>query len=336
VHVAAVIPAYNVSVELGAVLRALPALFSSVIVVDDASSDDTSAVAERYRQLDHRIEVIRHKENQGVGGAMVTGFHAALVAGADVIVKVDGDGQMPMWLIPDLIEPLVKGTADYAKGNRFRDLVALRSMPPLRRFGNVALSFLAKSATGYWKCFDPTNGFVAIRADVLSQIPLAKVDRGYFFETSMLSHLYLIGAVVKDIAIPARYAGEVSSLSIPRVLRQFPLRLLSSLARRLVWKNFLYDFNLESVHLLVGSMLLFSGATYGGYQWMWYASRRLGAPAGTVVLPSMMIIIGVQLLLSALQLDLDATPVTPVNRGPLVRQSAVEVTTSAMRESGTI
>lgn len=324
VHVAAVVPAYNVSAELGGVLRAMPALFRTIIVVDDASRDDTAAVAERYAHVDPRIIVVRHEQNRGVGGAMVTGFNKALESGADVVVKIDGDGQMPLWLVPQLVQPLIDGTADYTKGNRFRDFQTIRTMPMMRRIGNVVLSFLAKAATGYWHCFDPTNGFLAIRADVLSQIPLKKIDPTYFFETSMLSHLYVLGAVVKEIPMPARYAGETSSLSIARVVRQFPARLLASLLRRLVLKNFVYDFNLESFHIAAGLPLLFAGVLYGGYHWWWYTSRDLAAPTGTVVLSALLITIGMQLLISAVNLDLQAIPREPINSGAMSASAAEE------------
>ena len=317
VHVAAIVPAYNVSAELGEVLRQMPLLFKTIIVVDDASRDETAAVAERYAQLDPRITVIRHETNQGVGGAMLTGFARALESGADIIVKIDGDGQMPLWLVPQLIQPLIDGSADYTKGNRFRDFQAVRAMPFVRRIGNVVLSFLSKAATGYWHCFDPTNGFLAIRADVLTQLPLKKIDPTYFFETSMLSHLYVLGAVVKEVPMPARYTGETSSLSIARVVRQFPGRLIGSLLRRLVLKNFVYDFNMESFHLLTGLPLLLAGLLYGGYHWWWYASRNLAAPTGTVVLSALLITIGMQLLISAVNLDLQSIPREPINGGPI-------------------
>ena len=318
VHIAAVVPAYNVARELPGVLRQMPAIVQTIIVVDDGSPDDTHAVATRWAQLDPRISVVRHERNRGVGGAMVTGFRTALESGADIIVKVDGDGQMPLWLVPQLVEPLVDGTADYAKGNRFRDFAAVRAMPLLRRLGNVVLSFFAKAATGYWHCFDPTNGFLAIRADVLSQIPLQKVDPSYFFETSMLSHLYLAGAVVREVPMPARYAGETSSLSVTRVLRQFPIRLAWSLLRRITLKNFVYDFNLESFHLALGVPLMLTGLAFGAWKWIWYAAHHAAAPTGTVVLAALMITIATQLLLSAVNLDLQAVPREPVNRGPLL------------------
>ncbi|HEX8169082.1 MAG TPA: glycosyltransferase family 2 protein [Thermoanaerobaculia bacterium] len=329
VHVAAVVPAYNVSAELGGVLRSMPTLFRTIVVVNDASRDDTGAVAERYAQLDPRIVVVHHEKNGGVGAAMVTGLRRALEAGADVIVKVDGDGQMPLWLVPQLVQPLIDGAADYTKGNRFRDFAALRAMPVTRRLGNVVLSFLSKAATGYWQCFDPTNGFLAIRGDVLSQLPLHKVDPTYFFETSMLSHLYVLGAVVKEIPMPARYAGETSSLSITRVIRQFPGRLVASLLRRLVLKNFVYDFNLESFHIAAGVPLLLAGVLYGGYNWWWYTSHGLAAPTGTVVLPSLLITLGVQLLISAVNLDLQAIPREPINSGPIVAAADEERRTDA-------
>ena len=324
VHVAAVLPAYNVEKEIGGVIRALPAMFTTVVIVDDGSSDQTGAIAERYAQLDRRILVVHHERNSGVGAAMVTGFRLAVEAGADIVVKIDADGQMPLWLVPQLIAPLIRGEADYTKGNRFRDFQAVRAMPPARRVGNVALSFLAKAATGYWRVFDPTNGFLAIRSDVLSQLPLHNIDTTYFFEISMLSHLYLIGGVVREVPMPARYAGETSSLSIPRVLRQFPARLLWSLVRRVVLKNFVYDFNVASLHLAAGLPLLLIGIIFGGWNWFWYATRlHAAAPTGTVVLPALMIMVGVQLLLSAAQYDLAAVPIEPINQGPIAAEETL-------------
>ncbi|HEX6099548.1 MAG TPA: glycosyltransferase family 2 protein [Thermoanaerobaculia bacterium] len=323
VHVAAVIPAFNVAAELGDVLRQMPMVFKTVIVVDDGSRDTTAAVVERYAQLDPRILLLRHESNQGVGAAVITGFAKALESGADIVVKIDGDGQMPLWLVPNLVQPLIDGVADYTKGNRFRDFGAVRAMPFVRRVGNVILSFLSKAATGYWQCFDPTNGFVAIRADVLSQLPLKRIDPTYFFETSMLSHLYVLGAVVKEVPMPARYAGETSSLSITRVVRQFPGKLFASLLRRLVLKNFVYDFNMESFHILTGLPLLLAGLLYGGYHWWWYSSRNLVAPSGTVVLSALLIMLGMQLLISAVNLDLQSVPREPINGGA-IRSAAAE------------
>jgi dolichol-phosphate mannosyltransferase len=315
--IAVVIPCYKVEKEIESVLRSIPLYVRYVIVVNDASPDSSREVIEMVAASDKRIVLLNHKTNQGVGGAMITGFRKALQLGAQVVVKIDGDGQMSIDDIPGLLLPLIRGEADYCKGNRFRDFLALRQMPWVRRAGNMALSFLVKAATGYWSCFDPTNGFVAVRGDVLAQIPLEKVHCTYFFETSMLSQLYLIGAVVRDVAVPARYGTEVSNLSIHKVLREFPIRLLGCFWRRIILKNYIYDFKMESILLLCGSPLLLAGLTFGGFNWIRYARSGRGAPTGTVVIPAMMIILGFQILLSAVGADLQSVPIEPICGGPL-------------------
>jgi glycosyltransferase involved in cell wall biosynthesis len=315
--IAVVIPAFNVEDQIEGVLKSMPPYVRHIIVVNDASQDRTKEVAARVASGRPEIILLDHGVNQGVGGAMVTGFREALRLGAQVIVKIDGDGQMCPDDMPSLLLPLIWGEADYAKGNRFRDFQTLRQMPPLRRAGNMALSFLAKSATGYWSCFDPTNGFVAIRADVLRQIPLNRVHRSYFFEISMLSQLYLLNAAVQDVPLPARYGSETSNLSIKGVLREFPRRLTVCLLRRMLLKNFIYDFTLESVFLLSGIPMLLLGSIYGGYNWIRSAINGVTTPAGTVVISAMLIILGFQLLLAALGADLQAVPSEPTCNGPL-------------------
>src|SRR5512145_918371 len=209
---------------------------------------------------------------------MVSGYRKALELGAQISVKIDGDGQMDMDHLPNLLKPLIEGKVDYTKGNRFRDFKSLQNMPLIRRIGNMGLGFLSKAATGYWHMFDPTNGYNAIRSEALAQLPLHQIDRTYYFETSMLANLYLIGAVVKDLPMPARYQGEVSSLSIRRVLFEFPLKLLTTFVRRLILKNFIYDFSMASIYLLTGLPLLIFGLIFGISKWIHYASLGIPAP----------------------------------------------------------
>ncbi|NTW12649.1 MAG: glycosyltransferase family 2 protein, partial [Anaerolineales bacterium] len=186
--IAVVIPCYRVEREIIPVLESLPRYLKHVIVVDDASPDSTSELVGEFAEKDRRVILIRHEQNQGVGGAMITGFKKALEFGAQVVIKLDGDGQMDAAYLSDLLTPVILGKADYAKGNRFRDFQALRKMPLVRRIGNMALGFLTKAATGYWNLFDPTNGFVVIHARLLAQLPLDRIDRSFYFETSMLAH----------------------------------------------------------------------------------------------------------------------------------------------------
>lgn len=309
--IAAVIPCYRVERQVRSVLQAVPSFIRHVIVVDDASPDSTADLVAAAAEEQDRILLIRHPLNQGVGGAMITGYRRALELGAQIVVKVDGDGQMDMEHLPQLLAPLVAGRADYTKGNRFRDFKSLQRMPLIRRIGNMGLGFLAKAATGYWDMFDPTNGFNAIRSEVLAQLPLDKIDRTYYFETSMLANLYLIGAVVKDVPMPARYRGEVSSLLVHRILFEFPLKLFTTFARRLVLRNFIYDFSMGSIYLLTGVPLLIFGLAFGIYKWIQYASIDVPAPTGTVMIPTLSVLLAIQLLLSAIEIDLRSVPAEP-------------------------
>jgi dolichol-phosphate mannosyltransferase len=315
--ICAVIPAYRVENEILSVLHELPAYIKHIIVVDDASPDATAQRVTAAAKEDSRLHLIRHSTNQGVGGAMVTGFKKALELEGQIVVKIDGDGQMDLSRLASLLEPLILGQADYAKGNRFRDFQSLGQMPLVRRIGNLGLGFLAKAATGYWNLFDPTNGFFAIRAEALAQLPLARIDHGYFFEESMLANLYLIGAVVCDVPMPARYKGEGSSLQIHRALFEFPFKLLATLLRRMTLKNFIYDFSMASIYLLAGWPLLLFGLIFGGVKWIQYASRAIPAPTGTVMLPTLCVLLGIQFLISAIEIDLRSVPQQPLSP-PLV------------------
>ena len=313
-RIAAVIPAFRVQDEIESVLRGLPPYIKNIIVVDDASPDRTSDLVAALAKRDRRVVLIRHERNQGVGGAMVSGFRKALELGAQIVVKIDGDGQMDVSRLPDLLMPLIQGKTDYAKGNRFRDFAALRRMPFVRRVGNMGLGFLSKAATGYWNLFDPTNGFLAIRAETLRQLPLDKIDHTYYFETSMLANLYLLGAVVKDIPMPARYKGEVSSLMIHRVLFEFPIKLFSTLLRRIFLKNFIYDFSMASIYILTGLPFLLFGLIFGSIKWIQYARLGIAAPTGTVILPTLSVLLGIQFLLSAIEIDLRSVPQEPLSQ----------------------
>ena len=312
-HIAIVIPCYRVEKQINEVIAALPRYLKHIIVVDDASPDATAEVVRKSAQQDRRILLICHEKNQGVGGAMITGFRKALELGAQIIVKVYGDGQMDTAYLPELLTPLIEARADYTKGNRFRDFRALQTMPLIRRLGNMALTFLTKAATGYWNLFDPTNGFVAIRSHVLSQLPLDQIDRRFFFETSMLANLYLIGAVVKDVPIPARYQGEVSNLSIRRTLLEFPFKLLKILFRRLILRNLIYDFSMASIYIFTGIPLLLFGLIFGSSRWFFYASRSIPAPTGTVILPTLSVILGIQFMIAAIEIDLRSVPTEPLS-----------------------
>lgn len=310
--IAIIIPAYKVERDIEQVIAGLPIYIKHIIVVDDASPDSTLDLITALSKKDIRLTLIHHTQNQGVGGAMISGFRKAIELGAQIAIKLDGDGQMDASHIPALITPLIQGKADYTKGNRFRDFVALQKMPYTRRIGNLGLSFLTKAATGYWNIFDPTNGFFAIRTDVLAQLPFEKIDKRYFFETSMLANLYLINALVMDIPIPARYGNETSHLSIRRSLFEFPIKLFRTFIHRILLKYYIYDFSITSLYIVTAIPLLLFGFIFGIIKWIQYASQNIPAPTGTVMLPTLCVILGIQIMLSAIEIDMKNSPTQPL------------------------
>jgi dolichol-phosphate mannosyltransferase len=312
--IALVIPAYRVEKQIAGVLKQVPDYITLIIVVDDFSPDHTAEIVTTMAEKDSRIILIRHTQNQGVGGATLSGMLKAQELGMQIAIKVDGDGQMDMVYIPNLVQPLIAGVADYAKGNRFRDLTSLRKMPVIRRLGNTVLSFWAKIATGYWTCFDPTNGFIALRLELLSQLPIEKIDKRYYFEISMLSHLYLINACIRDVPMPAIYGNETSNLSINRVSIEFPLKMTGTLLRRIILKYFIYDFSMASIYLLGGVPLLLFGIIFGFSKWVKYAQLGLPAPTGTVMLPTLAVILGIQFIIAAINIDLNESPSQPISQ----------------------
>ena len=300
--VTVVIPAYNVDRFIGAVVKGLPDLVDQVIVVDDASVDGTAAVLGALD--DPRVSVVRHPVNRGVGGAMVTGFKLALERDPDVVVKMDGDGQMDPRCLPALLDPLLAEGCDYTKGNRFLDTDQLIEMPSLRLIGNFVLTFLTKLVSGYWNVFDPQNGFVAIRAAMLRRLPLDRLARRYFFENDMLIHLNIMHARVRDVPIPARYGEERSAMRLGQVLLTFPAHLARRFWYRIYQRHILRDFSAAGVFWVVGSALMTWGGLFGAA--MWIRSVATGHPAttGTVMLSALPVILGFQLVLQAILVEI--------------------------------
>ncbi|MEQ8665976.1 MAG: glycosyltransferase family 2 protein [Rhodospirillales bacterium] len=313
-RIAAVIPCFRERESILDVIGGIGGEVQRIYVVDDACPDATGALVEE-RSDDKRVTVIRHSENRGVGAATISGMRAALADGADVIVKLDGDGQMDPALISEIAGPVLRGEADYAKGNRFHDPTSLGEMPLVRLLGNIVLSFVSKASSGYWNVFDPTNGFVAVHASVARRLPLDEISGRYFFESDMLHRLYLLRAVVADVPMTARYAGTgESKLSIGGSMVEFPLKHFRNGLRRLLLTYVLRDFNIASIELLLSLPLILSGTIFGLATWIPNAAAGVETPSGTVMLAALPIIIGVQMLLAFLQFDMSNVPAKPVQR----------------------
>ncbi|WP_082611228.1 glycosyltransferase [Lysobacter sp. Root916] len=315
-RIAVVVPCHRVREHILGVIEDVPAAVWRIYVVDDACPEQSGRYVESECR-DPRVRVLFNEVNLGVGGAVMAGYRSAVADGADVVVKMDGDGQMAGAALPQLVGPILRGDADYTKGNRFYDLAQIGRMPKLRIFGNAMLSFMTKISSGYWDVFDPTNGYTAIHAKVVAKLPLKKISRRYFFETDMLFRLNIIRAVVVDVPMDARYGAETSNLRISKILFDFLFKHVRNTCKRVFYNYFLRDLSLASIELAFGLLFMAVGGAMGlGF---WIESFRSGVPtsAGSVMLAALQIIVGIQLLLGFLAYDISAVPRRAVH--PLLR-----------------
>lgn len=310
--IAVVIPCYRVLSQIKDVIVRIPDYVDTIYIVDDCCEQKSGQfVTEHFN--DKRIKVLFHEENQGVGGAMVTGYKQAIEDDIDIVVKIDGDNQMDPSLILKFITPLVNEDADYSKGNRFYNMTDSKGMPKLRLVGNIGLSFLTKLSSGYWKNFDPTNGYTAITVPVLKNLPLEKLSKRYFFESDILFRLGIADAKVTDIPMTAVYGNEVSNLHVRKIFWPFLKGNIRNFFKRLSYKYFLQDFNMASVELCFGLIFMVFGTIFGGVNWFHNAIAETSTPVGTIIIAALSIIVGFQLFLSFLSYDISNYPDTAIS-----------------------
>lgn len=308
--IAVVVPCFKVSNQVLGVLKEIGPEVDKIYVIDDACPDGSGRLVQTECS-DSRVEVLFHETNLGVGGATKTGYAKALQFGFDIVVKLDGDGQMNPSLIKQIVGPIVRGQADYVKGNRFDKIEDLKQMPKVRIFGNAVLSLVSKVSTGYWNITDPTNGFTAIHKSVLSELQLPKISNDYFFESDMLFRLSIGGAVVKDLSIAATYGTEESNLRVWKTIRDFPIKYLRNFNKRIFYSYYLRELNIASLELPAGVLLFMFGVFFGLTRWADAASNGIPATAGTVMLSAVPVILGFQLILAFVSYDINSVPKTP-------------------------
>jgi len=231
--VAVVIPAFNERRAIAETITTVPAFVDRVIVVDDASTDGTAAIAEAVAAPD-RIEVVRHAANRGVGSAIATGYRRARALGVDVAVVMAGDGQMDPDDLPALLDPIADDAADYVKGNRFRHPAIWTTMPPVRIVGNVLLSAATRVTSGYHHVFDSQCGYTAIHTRALARIALDELFPRYGYPNDLLSRLRIANMRVVDVPVRPIYGVHwKSGIRLGAALHPFPWVLLRSWGNRL-------------------------------------------------------------------------------------------------------
>ncbi len=309
-----VIPCYKVSEQIENVLARIGPEVSKIYCVDDACPQDSGEVVKKFLGDDPRLVMIRHEKNTGVGGAVITGYRAAIDDGIDIIVKIDGDGQMDPAMVPKMVAPIVKGEADYVKGNRFFDLEGVRTMPFVRRIGNVGVTYFSKISTGYWNLFDSTNGYTAIHAKVANVLPVKKISKRYFFESDILFRLNTFGAVVVDVPFNAKYENEKSNLSVWRSFVAFPFLHTRNFLKRLFYNYFLRNFSFASLNLILGLAAQIFGLSFGLIKWHESAQKGAATATGTVMIAALSIILGFQMMMNFLNYDMSNVPRDPIHR----------------------
>lgn len=316
IEIAVIIPTYKARNHIASVIDGIGPEVARIYVIDDCCPDRSGDFV-TINCKDHRVLVIKHEQNQGVGGAVMTGYKAAIEEGMDILVKIDSDGQMDPSLILDFTSPIIDGKADYTKGNRFFDLEKVHSMPTARLIGNAILSLMCKMSSGYWNIFDPTNGYTAIHSDVARHLPFKKISRRYFFETDLLFRLNTFRAVVVDIPMEAKYGNEVSNLKISKIVGEFFAKHVRNATKRIFYSYYLRDMSLASIELPIGVVSLLFGIVYGAHHWIHSTSTGTTTPAGTVMLSALSILTGLQLVLAFIGYDISSVPTHPIHRKTL-------------------
>ena len=321
--IAVVLPCHNCREHILGVIKKIGPEVSYIFVVDDKCPQKTGDYVYANNN-DERVIVVHHHVNRGVGGAVMTGYRAAIHQGADVIVKVDGDGQMNPALIPFFVHPIIHGHADYTKGNRFYDLENVKAMPGIRLFGNAVLSFITKLSSGYWDVFDPTNGYTAIHANMASHLPYKKINQRYFFESDMLFRLNTLDAVVLDIPMEAVYGDEVSGLKISKIVPEFLACNIKNFLKRIFYKYYLRGMTAASLELPLGLTMLLGGMLFGLIKWHYYAKLNAATPLGTIMVAALPMIFGIQLMMSVIDSDVSSVPKISKSK-TLIRNSDITI-----------
>jgi len=303
--IAVVIPAYNEEKLIGKVLKTVPTFIDHIVVVDDASGDRTGEVVKAHQKEEPRIIYIRHERNEGVGGAITTGYKWARDKEIDISVVMAGDAQMDPEDLPKLLDPVVEGKVDYSKGNRLFTGKAWRVIPKARYLGNAILSFLTKIASGYWHVADSQSGYGAVSLEVLKTIDLDSIYKQYGMPNDLLVRLNVYQFRVRDVPVTPVYGiGERSGIKIYKVMFTLSFLLLKLFLWRLKEKYIIRDFHPLVLFYLLGIFLTPIGVIFGCY--LLILRIFIGSVAATSALFSAFFTIsGLQFLLFAMWFDME-------------------------------
>jgi len=262
--ICAVVPSHNEETQIGKVILTMPEFVDYIVIVDDKSKDNTVKVVEEFMPQNKKIILLKHKKNQGVGGAIATGYKWARDNDIDIAVVMAGDAQMDPGDLPALLDPVVKGEVDFSKGNRLITGEAFKKIPKIRYFGNSILSFLTKIASGYWHIADSQSGYTAINKKALQLLNWESMYKRYGQPNDLLVRLNIYNFRVRDVEVkPVYNVGEKSGIKIWKVLFTISWLLLKLFCWRLVAKYVIRDFHPLVLFYSLGIVLIFSSFLLG-------------------------------------------------------------------------
>lgn len=304
--IAVVIPCYNEDKLIAQVIETIPTFVDHIYAVDDHSLDNTVETVKALEEKDpHRIHLIKHNHNQGVGGAIATGYKAALADKIDVTAVMAGDAQMDPSELKDIIEPIVIGECDYTKGNRLFSGDAWNIIPRVRYLGNSMLSLFTKIASGYWHIADSQSGYTAISLKALQTINWDHMYKRYGQPNDLLVRLNIYNFKIKDIPITPVYdVGEQSGIKPIRMIPKLWWLLFKLFWFRMLQKYVIRDFHPLLFFYFSSFALLPTGLLLGGYLTL---VRIFSGPVATTsaLFAALLTITGLQFLLFAMWMDME-------------------------------
>lgn len=304
--IAVVVPAHNEEKLIGRVLETMPDFVDLIIVVDDASTDQTSTLVASYRRwMGERLALLSHTENQGVGAAVVTGYKQALTRDIEVVAVMNGDGQMDPEDLVRVVAPVARGEADYVKGNRLFRGESWRMIPHYRYLGNATLSLLTKIVSGYWHIADSQSGYTAIARIALERLDLNRIYKRYGMPNDILVKLNVENFRVRDVSVrPVYNIGEVSGIRLRKVIPAITWLLLRGFCWRLKEKYILRDFHPLVFFYCMGLTLFPVGTIFGLYLF-WYRCFIDRVAPTSALFAAFLTISGLQALFFAMWFDMD-------------------------------
>ena len=304
--VAIVVPAYNEEKLITKTVETMPDFVDLILVVNDGSSDRTLEVLQGLKDDHKNLEVLTNDPNRGLGYSLVRGYKEALKrSDIDIIGTLAGDAQCDPDYLSKLCDKLIDEDWDYVKANRFNNLEALRAMPPFRRVGNIVISLLNKFATGYYSIFDSQNGYGVFKRSTMQRLPFELIGERYDYENTMLLAMGVINGRVKDIPVPAVYGEEVSTIKFFPVMRRALGVLFVGFWKRIYYKYVIFNFHPLALFLFSGLILTVLGFGFGLF--LAYSRIFLGSQpsSGTVMLSVLPLLVGFQLVLTAIVMDVN-------------------------------